>query len=85
MMLFEMPFFYQYKENVYYKNPQNLAQQVSVRNIVETDHILLITYAYQNMFHYLLVNKSDGSCSNVQNELPGFVEDLKQGPDFAPY
>lgn len=119
MMLFEMPFFYQYKENVYYKNPlldyvfkvktplelepvytiytgpmvrskndlknpQNLAQQVSVRNIVETDHMLLITYAYQNMFHYLLVNKSDGSCSNVQNELPGFVEDLKQGPDFAP-
>ena len=37
------------------KNPQNLAQQISVRNIVESDRILLITYAYQNIFHNLMV------------------------------
>ena len=68
------------------KNPQNLAQQISVRNIVESDRILLITYAYQNIFHNLMVNKSDGVCFNLRNELPGaFVEDLAQGPDFVPY
>lgn len=120
MLLFEMPFFYRYGENIYYKNPllddvykvkiplelepvytiytgpmvrskndirnpQNLAQQVSVRNMVETDHHLFIVYAYQEAFHCLLVNKSDGSCSNVKNNQPGFVEDLKEGPDFLPY
>lgn len=67
------------------RNPQNLQQQLSVRNMVETDQLLILIYAYQNTFYTLLVNKKDGSLANVKNELPGLVEDLAGGPDFSPY
>lgn len=120
MLLFEMPFFYIYQGNIFYKNPlldmvyrigtplalepcyeiqtgpmnrskndfknmERLAEQVSIRTIIETDALLLIVYAYRDSFYNLYVDKAERLVRNVRNEFPGFVEDLKGGPDFLAY
>lgn len=68
-----------------FKNMERLAEQVSIRTIIETDALLLIVYAYRDSFYNLYVDKAERLVRNVRNEFPGFVEDLKGGPDFLAY
>ena len=67
------------------RNPKNLLQQLSVRNIVETGSLRLIVFAYQDRFHNALFLKSTSELIHVKNRYPGFVEDLAGGPDFTAY
>lgn len=120
LVLFEFPFFYTYKNTLYYKNPllddvfqidnnlnlksvyniytgpktrekndikkpEQYAKRISVRCIFENEKITLVTYVYQNDFHYLLVDKNSGKTTNVGRSVAGFNDDLKNGPLFRPY
>jgi hypothetical protein len=69
-----------------FKDMMKYGEKVGIRNIFENDALLLITYAYKNEFHYLLVDKQTGALSNVTDtkSKQGFEEDLKKGPTFTP-
>jgi hypothetical protein len=69
-----------------FKNLTKYGEKVGIRNIVENDAFLLITYVYKNEFNYLFVDKQTWLLSNVTNNKskPGFEEDLKNGPVFTP-
>lgn len=120
MVLFEMPFFYEFSGNIFYKNPlldtvykvkypldiepymeiitgpmnrnindykdiDNFNDQVSVRNIIESDSSLMIVYAYHGRFNNLWFNKKTLEARNVVNNSPGFYDDIYEGPDILPY
>ncbi|WP_459187456.1 6-bladed beta-propeller [Parabacteroides sp. APC149_11_2_Y6] len=120
MVLFEFPFFYTYKNNLFYKNPINkevylldkdyklktaykintgdntrrkddfknikqYAERMSVRAISENNAFVIICYAQNDDFHYMLFDKATKRTTYAGKSQSGFIDDFNNGPLFRPF
>lgn len=68
-----------------YKDIQKYAKSLCVRDIFESDKLIIITYAYKNALNYFVYDKATKREYNtLDDNQPGFKDDILNGLTFEP-